>query len=208
MPEGLIMQKRDRVTVALISEFLSTLKEELEAQKIKPSDAALAAIRLGRVLFSDIRLAPITRELLGYSKEEADIELELIDLTREDGTGAIAKCVARHRLVNGFRLPLFVTLHQAQMKLKPEVKREQTFCGLSATEIELLLEESIETKSPYTVLDYRNEQNGAFLCRVSDLKVMYEGMVGLISALIELLLTELDAESVERGATKELEMGK
>jgi hypothetical protein len=208
MPEALKMQETNKITVSLISEFLSTLKEELGSEKIKPSDAALAAIRLGRVLFSDIRLAPITHELLGYSKEESDIELELIDLIREDGNEAMATCVARHRLINGFRLPLFVTLHQAQTKLRPEVKREQIFCGLSATEIELLLEESEETKSPYTVLDYRNEQNGAFLCRVTDLKLMYNGMISVISGLIDLLITELRAGSFKTGGPKELEIEK
>jgi hypothetical protein len=72
----------------------------------------------------------------------------------------------------------------------------------------MLLDESKQTKSPYTVLDYRNEQNGAFLCRVSDLHGIYLGMITVITGLIDLLVAELNAGSGDGNSAREFEMEK
>ncbi len=86
---------RNEKTSALISESLFSIRERLRSDQILASDAALKAIRLCRMLFSETRLAPIARELLGYSAEQADVELELIRLIEEDANPNPASSVLR-----------------------------------------------------------------------------------------------------------------
>jgi len=187
---------RNEKTSALISESLLSIRERLRSDQILASDAALKAIRLCRMLFSETRLAPITRELLGYSTEQAQVELELITLIEEDSNANPAKqCIARHRLISGFRLPLFVTLRQAQeRKARPNVTREQRFCGLTAMEIEAIATELAKSKAPYVVLEGFDDENGVFVCKSKDFKAMHQGLKKLIIGLIDVILFELQSE--------------
>lgn len=186
-------EKSHENTSALISESLSALKDSLAAGNISASDAALQAIRLGRMFFSQTRLAPLTRELLGYSQDETDSELELISLIEEEQIGSRArKCVASYRMINGFRLPLFVTLRQAREgKAIASVTREQRFCALTAMEIEMLGAEMDGTNAPYVVLDDSDDGAGVFVCRSRDFRAMQKGLSGLIVNLIDCMIDEL-----------------
>jgi hypothetical protein len=193
----------------LISEFLHKLKAELLCDRMNPSDAALAAARMGRLFFTESHLGVLSRELLGYSEDQAEAEMEVIRMIDSaKGPHTTLRSLARHRLVAGFRMPLFVALRQAREGSLPRVKHEQWFCGLSASEIEDLLRQLETSGAPYIVLDWSNNENGLFICSVNRLRALRDGMKDLIVWCIDLLikqLRQLDSDSLERSEAEQTE---
>jgi hypothetical protein len=181
----------------LISEFLAKLKTALLCGTIKPSDAALAATRVGRLFFTDTHLAAMTRELLGYSHEQASAEVEVIKLIAESTEiHTPLRSLAKHRLLHGYRMPLFVALKQARARTRPRVKREDWFCPLSACEIEALIEQVSAAQAPYVVLDWSDGENGVFISSGRNLRDLHEGMKDLIAWCIDLLIRQLSQDNV------------
>lgn len=181
----------------LISETLLQIKADLLCGEILASDAALTASRISRIFFTDNHLLPLRRELLGYSEEQTDAELEVIDLISKFGADINVKTIARHRLLRGFRMPLFLALKQARDKTRPEVKREEWFCPLSAVEIENIIRKLDATDASYVVLEAYGDGEGAFVCKTAEVRALYKGMSELIAFFIDVLLRQLKGKSAE-----------
>jgi len=176
----------------MVSEFLAKLKTDLLCGQMKASDAALAASRLGRLFFTESHLAALTRELLGYSEEQSGAEIQVIKLIEEcTETHTQLRSLARHRVLRGYRMPLFAALRQQRDQVRPRVKREDHFCSLSACEIEELVQQAESASAPYIVLDWSDTEEGVFICSTSGLRAMQDGMKELIVWCIDLLIKQL-----------------
>ncbi len=148
----------------------------------------------------------MTRELLGYSDEQATTEVEVIRLINASTeTHTPLRSLAKHRLLHGYRMPLFVALKQARERSRPRVKREDWFCPLSAGEIEELLEQVSAAQAPYVVLDWSDGENGAFICSGRNLRDLHEGMKDLIVWCIDLLIRQLSEDTVDGMQTESAE---
>jgi hypothetical protein len=175
----------------LISEALAHIKAELLCGRMAASDAALSASRISRIFFTDNHLLPLRRELLGYTQEQMEAELEVIALISKYGADINVRTLARHRLLRGFRMPLFLAMRRARDKVRPQVKREEWFCPLSAVEIENLLLKLESTDASYVVLESTGDYDGAFVCKTAELRQLYKGMSELIAFFIDVLLRQL-----------------
>jgi hypothetical protein len=175
---------------SLISDFFFKTRAELLAGQRSPSDAMLALVRVARMFFTDSRLQPVLRELLGYNFEQARTAIGCAAADEPQ-----LRRTAKHRLISGFRVPLFVTLTQIVGTTKPQLTKEQWFCALSAGELEAMLAKLKRTATPYVVLDYNEDANSAFICKAADLFELQSSIRSFVARQIDLLQMDL-----ERGA--------
>jgi hypothetical protein len=184
------MDNRKAIPSAVISDFFFETRAQLLGGELSLSDAILSLVRVARMYFTDSRLQPILRELLGYNFDQAQTAIDCAAAEEPQLQKA-----AKHRLIKGFRIPLFVALIQASGAARPDLSKEQWFCALSAGELEVLLAKLKKTPTPYVVLDYNEDANSAFICKVADLFELQASIRAYVARQIDLLQTDL-----ERGA--------
>ena len=69
------MDNSKAIPSALISDFLFKTRAQLLGEQLSPSDAILPVVRVARLFFTDSRLQPMLRELLGYNQDQAQTAL-------------------------------------------------------------------------------------------------------------------------------------
>jgi hypothetical protein len=181
------MDNSKAIPSALISDFLFKTRAQLLDEQLSPSDAILAVVRVARLFFTDTRLQPVLRELLGYNPDQAQTALDCAAADEPQ-----IQRVAKHRLISGFRVPLFVALNQASGTAKPKLTKEQWFCALSAGELEALLAKLRKTTTPYVVLDYNEDANSAFICKAADIFDLQSSIRACVAHHIDLLQMDLE----------------
>lgn len=191
------MQNEQSEPAPLISEFLFQIRDELSDGSIAVSDALISVARVCRMVFTEARIVPLTRELLGYSEEETRISIDAIKLLIESSADACFSSVPSHRMINGFAVPVLALLHQASINARTRVTQELRFCDQSATELELMLKQAQTSKSPYVVLEFNEDVNTAFLCRTKDVDQMLLSMRRYVQFQIDNLLNDLTIETSE-----------
>ena len=85
-----------------------------------------------------------------------------------------------------------MALNQASGTTKPKLTKEQWFCALSAGELEALLAKLRKTTTPYVVLDYNEDANSAFICKVSDIFDLQASIRAYVARQIDLLQIDLE----------------
>ena len=187
--------ENNAIPCPLISDFLSHTSADIASGKLKASEGLLSAVRIGRIFFTDARLQPLTRELLGYSEEDAAVATEAIKgLARwVHPTSDLCVQTPAHRTLRGFCLPL-LTLIQEKSEMRPSVRSEFRFCKLSISELELLVERADATNTPYLVVEYDENLNMAFICKTSDIKAMLQQIRQFVLECVQLLTRELQPD--------------
>ncbi|HEY9772443.1 MAG TPA: hypothetical protein V6C81_01395 [Planktothrix sp.] len=180
---------------ALISSCLEETKFNLQSGDVTPSDAIIVCLRVSRMFFGDTRLAPIARELLGYSESEALAAMSYFRKVDPDDDAVLwPSGPPSHRLLKGYRVPIFVALGQAANQERVAVKKDVLFCDLSAGELEAILERTNGDKTPYLVMGYEDNTSTAFILKTSDLVQLLKGLSERVCKFIDELLADLSRE--------------
>jgi hypothetical protein len=184
--------------IALLSSCLAETKANLKNGDILVSDAILTMLRVGRILFGETRLAPMVRELLGYSDSEAKTAVEYFRSTEAE-EDSFSNAFPLHRVMRGYRVPIFAVLGQLSTQSRVAVSKDLMFCDLSAREIENIVEDCLSSKAPYLVMGYEEDTTTVCMLRSSEMIQMLKCMAERVCKFIDELLEDVAAGKLTSG---------
>jgi hypothetical protein len=185
-------------SLALISSCLEETKVNLQNGDASASDSLLTCLRVARMFFKEERLEPLVRELLGYSEQEAATAMQFfrtVDPEHDEQlwpSGAPA-----HRLIRGYRVPIFVALDQLSRQAKVEVGSDVIFCDMSASELEAVVERAERDKAPYLVMGFDEETHTVIIIKTQSVICVLNSVAMRVCTLIDELLLDLSQASSE-----------
>jgi hypothetical protein len=177
---------------ALISSCLEETKFNLQNGDVAASDAIIVCLRVSRMFFGDTRLEPMVRELLGYSASETTTAMEYLRNVDPDEDHRLwPGGPPNHRLLRGYRVPIFVALGQACKQERVGVNKDVLFCDLSAGELEAIVGRALADRTPYLVMGYEEETSTAFILKTAELSGVLTGLSERVCKFIDELLGDL-----------------